>query len=83
MVGAGLTPLQALQAGTINVARFFEQDDSGEIAPGYVADFLLLRSNPLENISASSEIQGLMRSGTWYDRAALDNMLKEIKQRGI
>jgi imidazolonepropionase-like amidohydrolase len=83
IVGSGLTPLQALQSGTRNVAAFFKEDNQGEVKPGFVADLVLLRSSPLENIEASSDILGVMRAGTWYSREALDQMLAAVKDRGI
>jgi imidazolonepropionase-like amidohydrolase len=83
LVGAGLTPLQALQTGTINVARFLGNENYGDIAPGQLADLLLLRTNPLDDIGASTGILGVMRAGTWYGRHELDDMLAEVKSRGI
>ena len=98
MVNAGLTPYQALATGTINVATFFGQAEKGRaakgraaigraaygrVATGYHADLVLLAGNPLENISHSREILGVMRDGRWFDRAALDQMLAEIRRRKI
>jgi imidazolonepropionase-like amidohydrolase len=83
LVNAGLTPLQALQSGTLNVARFFNETDRGEIAENHVADFILLEANPLEDIRATNDIIGVMRSGIWYDREALDSMLEDAKTRGL
>ncbi|NIP17417.1 MAG: amidohydrolase family protein, partial [Xanthomonadales bacterium] len=83
LVEAGLTPLQALQTGTINVATFFGDRNHGEVAAGYVADFILLESNPLEDIGATTGIRGVMRNGTWYGRERLDGMLKGVRERGI
>ena len=83
LVNAGLTPLQALQSGTINVARFFGDGNRGEIAPGFLADLLLLEDNPLENIDATTKIIGVMRAGTWFDRSKLDEMLSGVRERGI
>jgi imidazolonepropionase-like amidohydrolase len=83
LVQSGLTPLQALQSGTIAVARFFREPARGDVAPGMTADLILLRSNPLENISATQQIQGVLRDGVWYDRAALDRMLQEVAARGL
>lgn len=83
LVGAGLTPLQALQSSTVNVAQYFGDKDRGSIEAGYVADLVLLKANPLEDISASSEVLGVMRAGRWFDRAALDRMLDGVRQRGI
>ena len=83
MVAAGLTPLQALQSGTVNVARFLGHPDRGEVAAGYAADFILLESNPLDNIRATSGILGVMRAGNWYGRERLDRMLRDVEERGI
>ena len=83
MVESGLTPLQALQSGTRNVAAFFKEEMQGDVKPAYVADLVLLRSNPLENIAATSDILGVMRAGSWYSREDLDRLLAAIKGRGI
>jgi len=83
LVAAGLTPLQALQSGTMNVARFFGEPDQGEVAAGFVADFILLEENPLHDIGATTRISGVMRAGEWYSRKQLDRMLMEIEDRGI
>ncbi len=83
MVAAGLTPLQALQAGTINVARFFRHPDQGEVAAGYAADLVLLEHNPLDDISATSGIWGVMRAGNWYGHERLELMLRGVEERGI
>ena len=83
MVAAGLTPLQALQSGTLNVARFFGHRDRGEVAAGFVADFVLLENNPLNDIGATRGISGVMRAGNWYGRERLDQMLKDVEERGI
>jgi imidazolonepropionase-like amidohydrolase len=83
LVQSGLTPLQALQSGTRNVAAFFDAGNQGEVKSAYVADLVLLRSNPLEGITATSDILGVMRAGTWYGREQLDRMLAAIEARGI
>jgi len=45
----GLSPLTAIQMGTLNPAECFGLNHKGAIAPGYDADFLLL--DDLENIT--------------------------------
>jgi hypothetical protein len=76
MVAAGLTPFQALQTGTINVARYFGTESStGTIASGKVANLVLLDANPLENIANTAKISGVMLSGRWMPRAELDQGL--------
>jgi hypothetical protein len=56
-VEAGLTPLQALQTATLNPARFFAATDSlGSVAPGRLADLVLLDADPLVNITNTEKI---------------------------
>jgi imidazolonepropionase-like amidohydrolase len=82
-VAAGLTPLQALQTGTIRTAQFFGFQDQGSIRAGMQADLVLLRDNPLENIQATADIQGVMRGGTWYPASQLASMLAAVANRGL
>lgn len=50
LVELGLTPLEALQAATVNAARLFGMAArTGRIAPGFEADVLVVEENPLEN----------------------------------
>ena len=83
LVGAGLTPLEALQSGTLNVAAFFGNENQGEVKPGYIADLVLLQSNPLDDITATTHILGVMRGGAWFSREELDTLLKAVDSRGI
>ncbi|MFN7966460.1 MAG: amidohydrolase family protein [Acidobacteriota bacterium] len=76
MVAAGLTPFEALQLGTVNVAKFLgRESDSGTISVGKRADLVLLTENPLKKISAIRSITAVMLRGAWLDRAALDKLL--------
>ncbi|MBC8768929.1 amidohydrolase family protein [Arenibacter sp. BSSL-BM3] len=79
MVKAGLTPLEILQSGTVNTAKFFEMENSfGTITEGLDADMVLLNSNPLKDISALKEISGVMVRGKWLSKEYIDEKLKEI-----
>jgi imidazolonepropionase-like amidohydrolase len=79
-VKAGLTPLQALQTATLNPARFLGHvADMGSVAEGKVADLVLLDANPLEDINNTRRIRGVLLAGRYFDRAALDRMLKGIE----
>ena len=81
-VEVGMTPAEALATGTTNVARYLNQADlHGCLEAGCIADLVVLRSNPFENIRHSREIEGVMRAGRWFDRATLDSMLGEIETR--
>jgi imidazolonepropionase-like amidohydrolase len=77
LVGAGLTPYEALATGTVNPAKFFARSDTfGAVQTGLEADLVLLDDNPLENIEATSRIHGVMLRGEWLSRENLDEILR-------
>lgn len=82
LVRYGLTPLQALQAATINGARFLGHDDRfGTLAVGKSADMVLLRANPVEDIAATRRIDTVVLRGRAFDRGRLDMMLADVRAR--
>ncbi|MCU0647335.1 MAG: amidohydrolase family protein [Gemmatimonadaceae bacterium] len=82
LVEAGMTPLQALQAATVNPARFLAATDSlGTIARGKVADLVLLDADPLVEIGNTTKIRAVIAGGRAYDRTRLDAILAEAKAR--
>jgi len=50
LIEAGLSPLDALRAGTTNAARVLDLDDSGAVAPGMRADLLIVEGDPSNDI---------------------------------
>jgi imidazolonepropionase-like amidohydrolase len=79
LVLAGLTPYQALRTGTVDVATYFGTKDMGTIAAGKRADLLLLDANPLDEITNSSNIAGVVIGGKWLSRADIDSRLNESR----
>jgi imidazolonepropionase-like amidohydrolase len=76
LVRAGLTPMQALQAATREPAAYLDALDSlGTVAPGRLADLVLLDADPLHDIRNTRRIRGVVRDGRYLDRAALDALL--------
>ena len=76
LVWAGLTPYQALVAGTRNMATYFGTLDSvGTVAVGKRADLVLLNANPLADIRNTKRPAGIMLGGRWLARAELDERL--------
>lgn len=63
LVGAGLTPAQALVSATASAAELFRLQDRGTIVPGLRADLVLLGSNPLEDISRTRDIRAVWIEG--------------------
>jgi hypothetical protein len=83
LVKAGLTPAEALAAGTIRAAEFLRMEaDHGTVEPGKRADLVLLGADPLADIGNVRAIEGVILGGRHYDRPALDGMLLEV-ERGI
>ncbi|NNJ89840.1 MAG: amidohydrolase family protein [Eudoraea sp.] len=79
MVNAGVSPLQIIESGTVNPAIYFDQQEVfGQVKEGMVADMLLLRENPLEDIRALKKLEGVMIGGRWIDRKTIDKKLKVI-----
>jgi imidazolonepropionase-like amidohydrolase len=63
LVGAGLTPLEAITAATRKAAELLHADSLGRIAPGKVADLVVLDGNPATSIAASQRIAWVMVRG--------------------
>lgn len=81
LVRAGFTPMEALQAATQGAARFLgRENELGTVEIGHAADLVLLSANPVEDISNSRKIWAVVRSGGYYDRAALDGMLTHVRE---
>jgi imidazolonepropionase-like amidohydrolase len=77
---AGLTPMQALQTATLNPAKFMGRTaDLGTVEKGKLADLVLLDANPLEDIANTQKIRGVVLAGRYFDRAALDRMLRRVQ----
>jgi imidazolonepropionase-like amidohydrolase len=80
-VEAGFSPMAALQTATSNPAKFFgTARTSGSIAPGNVADMVLLRANPLEDIHNTQKIEAVIANGHLFDRGALDSLLAQVER---
>lgn len=67
----GMTPAQALEAGTAVAAEALELKDVGRLATGTHADFVVLDGNPLENIANTRRISAVYLGGVKLDRDAL------------
>ncbi len=78
MVNAGLTPFEAMQMGTVNVARFFNRDDAGSVKAGNVSDLVLLTGNPLADIGNTSRIEGVMLGNRWLSKEFIAGELKKL-----
>jgi hypothetical protein len=80
LVGAGLTPYEALRAGTHDAALVLGHlDEFGTVAVGRRADLLLLEASPLDDVSHAGQIDGVMVRGRWLSQGELRPMLDGLK----
>ena len=76
MVESGFSNLEAIKSATINPAKFFElEKKEGRIKDGYKADLVILNSNPLDNISNTQDIYGVIKNGEFLSRESLDSLM--------
>lgn len=72
MQAAGLSPLEVLTAATRDAARAMGRgEDLGLIAPGRVADLLVLTEDPAQDVSALRSLTQVMRAGALQSRESL------------
>jgi imidazolonepropionase-like amidohydrolase len=66
LVDSGLTPMQAIVAGTLENARYFHAADRlGSIEAGKLADLVLVEGDPSKDISKMRRIKRVMLNGVW------------------
>ena len=76
LVRAGLSPLDALRAATLNPARYLGAADSlGTVAPGRLADLVILDANPLADIRNTTRIHAVVANGRLIDAAERARLL--------
>jgi imidazolonepropionase-like amidohydrolase len=67
-VDAGVSPMTAIQAATLNVARTFHKDkDYGSVEPGKVADLSIVEGNPLQDIWMTTNVKLVVMNGKTVD----------------
>ena len=75
LVSVSLTPLQALRAATIDAAQWLEEDaDYGTLEAGKTAHFVVLRSNPLGDISNTRAIEAVVQGGRYIRKKELHGL---------
>jgi imidazolonepropionase-like amidohydrolase len=66
LVESGLTPMEAIVAGTMENARYFRIENRlGSIEAGKLADLVMVEGNPLKDISNMRRVKRVMLNGQW------------------
>jgi len=77
---AGLSPLEVLQAATLNGAEFLRRTATmGTVEEGKNADLVLLDANPISAVENLDRIWGVVLGGRYYSKSALDKMKDDIE----
>lgn len=63
MVEAGLSPREALQTATTTAADVLGLEGHGRLTAGSIADVVLLRGDPLDDVSAVGEVAAVIQGG--------------------
>ena len=81
-VRGGMTPVEALAAGTIESARSLGYDkDVGSIEAGKLADLVVLDADPSIDIRNSDQVSKVMIGGRLYDAATLNEEVTGTRKR--
>jgi len=82
-VGAGISPMQTLQAATLNNATVMKVEKQlGTVEPGKLADLLILDADPLADIRNSRKIYRVIHAGdVLVPGELLEQNLKEFGER--
>jgi imidazolonepropionase-like amidohydrolase len=72
MVELGLTPMQALQSGTVNAAELMGWSDRiGAIRTGMLADIVAVKGDPVSDVRLLQHVQFVMKDGVVYKNEIL------------
>jgi hypothetical protein len=72
LVEAGFSPVEAIQIGTLNGARYLGRDDHiGSIAVGKNADLVVVQGDPATRIADIENVEVVFKDGVGFDSAKL------------
>ncbi len=79
MLDVGLTPLEVIQMGTLNPAKYFNMEGMfGEVIVNASADLILLNDDPLGSLEVIKDHEGVVVRGQWLDKDEISQKLTEI-----
>ncbi|MEX0593423.1 MAG: amidohydrolase family protein, partial [Balneolaceae bacterium] len=80
LASTGIEPLRVLEMATLAPAQYYGlEQEQGSLAPGMAADLVLLRSNPVEDIRATQQIDAVVRDGRLFDSGDLEEVREWLR----
>jgi len=83
LVEAGLSPHQALASATRTSAQILGFEKTGVIAPGYLANLVLLPEDPLARIGSVESPAAVMLGGYWMDEIKLEDLKQAARDTSL
>lgn len=81
LVQAGIPPMAALAAATAEPARFLGvADRAGTLSRGKIADLVILAANPLDDITNTQKIDGIVVRGRYIGPAERTEILRAVEK---
>jgi imidazolonepropionase-like amidohydrolase len=77
----GFSNYEALETATTNAANLLGNEKLGKVSEGYPAEIVLLNENPLENIKAIYNRNGVITRSKYYNSQNLDELLSISKDK--
>ena len=69
MVQAGMPAIEAIRAATLNAAELLKHADTlGQVTPGYAADLIAVKGDPLQDVTILQHVEFVMKAGTVFKK---------------
>jgi len=79
MVKWGMTPMQAIQSATVSAADLLGwKDRVGQLAPGFYADLVAVKGDPLADITVLENVAFVMKGGEIYKNSLTSDTVKQF-----
>jgi imidazolonepropionase-like amidohydrolase len=80
MVEWGMTPMQAIQSATVGAADLIGwKTKVGQIAPGYFADLVAVKGDPLKNVAVLEKVDFVMKGGAIYKNGLTSDPVSAVE----
>jgi len=84
LVDAGIPTAEVIKIVTYNNALALGWlSDMGTVAKAKLANLILLKNNPLQDIGSLENIEAVISNGNYYSKKILDKWLEEIKEQAL